>query len=196
MTNEATIIRVASRRDNPYVLITREAMQDEQLTFEARGVLAYLLSKPDDWQLRVTDLQRSGNMGKNRTYRIINELLEVGYMQRRDQHKNEDGTWSASCYFVFETPQTPCPRNPHTENGDTYILKEDNILKRTPPKQTLARKLSEITKHKKEWSEQLKEWHTLDTTALQKEVGMWQGYKRKYPRNKYADKCLDYLSKL
>ena len=55
-----TIIRVKHKRA-PFVVIDRRVLEDERLTWAARGVLGYLLAKPDDWQLRITDLQRRGD---------------------------------------------------------------------------------------------------------------------------------------
>src|SRR5258707_13097107 len=50
-TTEAKIPRIirASRKNQPYVMISRTTAQDSTLSWAARGVLAYLLSKPDDW---------------------------------------------------------------------------------------------------------------------------------------------------
>ena len=61
----ATIIRVKHRRA-PFVVIDRRVLEDERLTWAARGMLGYLLAKPDDWKLRITDLQRRGNLGATR----------------------------------------------------------------------------------------------------------------------------------
>jgi hypothetical protein len=49
------IIRVEHRR-HPYVVIDRRPPEDERQSWAARGLLGYLLAKPDDWQLRVSDL--------------------------------------------------------------------------------------------------------------------------------------------
>jgi len=44
-----TIIRLKHGRA-PFVVIDRRVLEDERLTWAARGVLGYLLAKPDDWQ--------------------------------------------------------------------------------------------------------------------------------------------------
>ena len=68
-----TIIRV-KHRCAPFVVIDRRMLEDERLTWAARGVPGYLLAKPDDWQLRITDLQRRGNLGRDALRRILQHL--------------------------------------------------------------------------------------------------------------------------
>ncbi len=43
-----TIVRV-NKRSNPYVVIDKTALNDDRLSWKAKGVLCYLLSLPDDW---------------------------------------------------------------------------------------------------------------------------------------------------
>ena len=44
-------------------------IDDTRLSWAARGMLAYLLSRPAHWEVRVTDLQRGGNMGRGGGWR-------------------------------------------------------------------------------------------------------------------------------
>jgi DnaD/phage-associated family protein len=126
-----TIQRAPKDRENPYRLINRHAMEDDRLTFEARGVLAYILVKPDNWKIQIADLRRGGNMGRDKTYRIINELISFGYITR-EAERNKDGTIGETAYFVYENPQVvkadtpeepvsnePLPDKPDTAEPDT-----------------------------------------------------------------------------
>lgn len=104
MSKPQTIIRAKHDKENPYFILRRDTAQDESLSWEARGMLIYLLSKPDDWEIDVKDLQQQ--CGKGRVYRIINELKEAGYIQDRQKKQNEKtGLWEWTPYIVFETPQ-------------------------------------------------------------------------------------------
>jgi hypothetical protein len=51
-----TIIRAPRDGENPYCMIRRGTLQDSLLSFETRGMLGYLLSKPRDWRVVVNDL--------------------------------------------------------------------------------------------------------------------------------------------
>lgn len=90
MTRPQTIQRAPKDRENPYRLINRHAMEDDRLTFEARGVLAYILVKPDNWEIQINDLRRAGGTGRDKVYRILNELIAFGYITR-EQHMQSDG---------------------------------------------------------------------------------------------------------
>lgn len=98
----SNIIRVSKGKDNPFVMINKLTLTDSELTWEARGVLAYLLSKPDDWQVRVWDLVKQGPGGRQRMQRILKELETAGYMERR-RLRNGNGTfyWET---LVYERP--------------------------------------------------------------------------------------------
>jgi hypothetical protein len=71
------IIR-ASRNEYTYVIISRATAQDRSLSWAARGVLAYLLSKPDDWQVDAGDLQQG--CGRDKVYSLLAELIAAGYL--------------------------------------------------------------------------------------------------------------------
>lgn len=113
-TLDKTIFRIQHQEN--YFAVSRKTAQDSRLSFEARGVLFYLLSKCDTWELRVEDLRREGNIGRDKVYRILRELTAAGYL-RRDKTKNpETGQWVWGDYLVYETPY---PENPDTGNPDT-----------------------------------------------------------------------------
>lgn len=100
----SNIIRVSKGKENPFVMINKRTLTDSTLTWEARGVLAYLLSKPNDWQVRVGDLIRQGPGGRQRMQRILKELETQGYIQRC-RLRNGNGTfhWETT---VYERPTT------------------------------------------------------------------------------------------
>lgn len=104
MSNKPRHIHRATRSDeNPYFQFRRDTAQDRTLTFEARGVLAYILSKPDDWEVQPSDLEQ--NCGKSVVYRILKELRKHGYIQLvtpRDEN-NRIISWD---YEVYEHPLT------------------------------------------------------------------------------------------
>lgn len=117
MSKRQTIIRVQHGRDNPYFMVRRDTAQDARLTFEARGVLFYLLSKPDHWEVSVTDLMREGRCGRDRIKRIIIELEALGYLKRA-QIQGDDGKFGCNEYTIYERPQ-PLTEKPSTDKPST-----------------------------------------------------------------------------
>lgn len=100
----STIIRVHHNIDHPYVMISKKSLWDTQLSLEATGLLARLLSRPSDWQIRITELIKSSKCGKNKIYRMLNELIEAGYCFRYQSMDNPErkGQFNQIEYIIFE----------------------------------------------------------------------------------------------
>jgi DNA-binding MarR family transcriptional regulator len=97
-----SIIRV--KKDGHFFVVSNEPFNDERLSWEASGVLGYLLSKPDTWELRTEDLIKQRKAGKQVITRIINELKKAGYI-RRYQHRRADGTFE-TITEIYESPRS------------------------------------------------------------------------------------------
>lgn len=116
------IVRVEHRR-HPYVVIDRRPLEDERLSWAARGLLGYLLAKPDDWQLRVSDLCRRGDLGRDGVHRLLQQLQDLGYL-RRKQVRDARGRVAGYDYTVLEVPDapgsgSPSPAAPDPADPDT-----------------------------------------------------------------------------
>ena len=107
------IRRSASPVANFYILENRIA-EDSRLSWEARGVLIFLLVKPTDWTVRVSHLIDSGPAGKDKIARIIKELRDAGYISYC-RRRNGDGTLGESEYAVHEYPTPDDPEEPKPE---------------------------------------------------------------------------------
>jgi hypothetical protein len=98
-----TIRRAPHDTENPFAQISRELLQNKKLSHEARGLMGYLLSKSGDWEVRISDLQCIGT-GRDRAYKILDELMAKGYIKEAKRYRNEDGFWAWTPYEVHETP--------------------------------------------------------------------------------------------
>lgn len=98
------------RRPDGYYILDRKVAEDARLSWAARGLLMYLLVKPDDWQISIADLMARGDVGRDKVYDLIKELGKYGYI-RKTQHR-VGGTFSGTHYLVSETP--PLPEKPET----------------------------------------------------------------------------------
>ena len=97
------IIRVVKNNENPYVMINKCCLQDTKLSWKAKGVLAYLLSLPDDWQIYENELQGHSKDGKDSLNKGLQELINAGYI-KRTRTRNGKGQLKAYEYQVFENP--------------------------------------------------------------------------------------------
>ena len=104
-----TVYRVAKNKDNPYVMINKSVFDDERLSWRAKGLMGYLLSKPDDWKIVESDLVKRSKEGRDAVRAAIRELIAAGYIVRKQTR--EDGKFSSTEYHVYESPIDPDNRN-------------------------------------------------------------------------------------
>lgn len=64
-----------------YTVIDNVALQDRGLSWQATGMLAYLLSLPTDWKVNLTDLARRKTDGRTATENTFRELRAAGYVK-------------------------------------------------------------------------------------------------------------------
>lgn len=84
--NAQTVYRT-ERRERGFAQIPNEALRDERLSWRARGLLAYMLSFPDDWAHRADELQHHAPEGREAVRTALRELEKLGYrvrVKRRD----------------------------------------------------------------------------------------------------------------
>ena len=98
------VFRVIKDKENPYVMINKTFLNDENLSWKSKGLLAYILSLPDDWQLYECELVKHSKDGKDSLKSAIKELIQQGYIFRGDRVRNEKGHVTGYDYKVFEIP--------------------------------------------------------------------------------------------
>jgi len=118
---------IRRKHNSNFTVIGNAPMNDQRLTAEALGLLCYLRSRPDDWTVLPRQLQARFSCGRDRIYRIIKELIETGYIVRRDV-RGPGKTWKAPEYLVLDHPDQPFPEKPDTANTDTLLRTEKNQI--------------------------------------------------------------------
>ena len=108
-------IRRAARRHR-FVIVDQSAVEDRRLSWAARGLLAYLLSRPDDWKVLVNDLKKRGNLGRDGVYALLRELRCAGYVHF-ERNRDARGRMRGGTYIVSEVP-APYPGSPETVEPD------------------------------------------------------------------------------
>lgn len=107
----AETIHKAYGLEKDYFILRNKDVQRDDLSYEARGMLAYLISLPADWEIRVTNLEIE-SAGREKVRRILKELIEAGYLALVKNH-DEKGHFIGSHYEAFAIPE----QNHHRETG-------------------------------------------------------------------------------
>ena len=90
------------KKEKNYTKVDNNLINDYNLSWEAKGVLIYLLSKPPNWKPSKLDIQRhaSNFLGeeypKNRIDNIYKQLIARGHLVRKYER---NGNLNNGCYY-------------------------------------------------------------------------------------------------
>lgn len=95
------IIRNNTRKK--YTVIDNEIFKNKNLSLKARGMLATLLSLPDNWEFSENGLEQIFNDSLYKIKQSLTELEQLGYL-KRNRSRNEKGQLKEMEYIVYEKP--------------------------------------------------------------------------------------------
>lgn len=99
------IFRMQRNIDN-FTILTNDLLNDARLSFKARGLLCYLLSKPRDWQVSSAQLTKASPQGMTAIRSALKELKECGYAQLISV-QGEDGKMTGKYWAISDLPSFP-----------------------------------------------------------------------------------------
>ncbi len=111
-----------TRRESPFVQVDRGIVENPKLSWKAKGLMAYLLSRPDDWRIMMADLEKRSTDGSTAIRSALIELRDAGYAQL-DRARCEDGTLEGTFWNIYETPRPL--------NGDESKVTEIEVSRKT-----------------------------------------------------------------
>lgn len=96
------IIRAINDKNNPYVIINKIPLNNSKLSWKARGILVWMLSRPDDWEFNFKDLEnRSEKDGADSIRSGVKELRDAGHIKINPQ-KNDAGKITKWIWTIYE----------------------------------------------------------------------------------------------
>lgn len=96
---------------NRYATIPNELLNDDSISLKAKGMYAFIQSKPDDWDFSAERISKQLKEGMPSVKSALQELESNGYLLRK-RFQNNKGYWEIE-YFLFENPKVG---NPMAEN--------------------------------------------------------------------------------
>lgn len=120
-------ITVKKKTEN-FTILDNTLFKDETISWKAKGLLAYLLHLPNDWQIYLEDLKNRSTDGIDSTRSAMNELIEKGYIER--QELRELGKFKGYEYTVLEKPISVKPKTekPISDNPTLISTKKNKLL--------------------------------------------------------------------
>lgn len=114
------------KKEHSYVTMTCHHLRDTNLSYQAMGMLSFMLSNDTDFKYSIIGLSKCASNGETSVRTILNELKEKGYLIITPI-KSDNGRIECWDYDFFESPQDavmylnpdvgdPDVENPHVEN--------------------------------------------------------------------------------
>lgn len=113
--------KIVVKKKTDYTVISNVFLRDEKLSLKSKGLLAYVLSLPNDWVLYVSELANHHKDGTSAIYSAFKELTELGYVRRK--RERIDGKLGGIDYIISETPIL---ENLNVENLNVENLNQEN----------------------------------------------------------------------
>ena len=121
-----------SKRDSNFTIISNTGMKDDRLSFKAKGLLAYMLTLPDDWVFYESEIAKHSTDGKQAVRTGLKELQSAGYLVK-EQARNQNGKFSKVDWVVSDEPENvdittvpPSTTLPSTDKPSTVKPPTDN----------------------------------------------------------------------
>ena len=128
-------------KEDNYVIVDKAFLLNEKISLKAKGLLALLLSYPDNWQFYEAEIVQHAADKANSLSSGLKELIENGYIVRK-LGKDETGKFKGYEYHIYEKPIT---EKPITENSVLLNNKD------TKNKNTKTASSPELASEFKEW---------------------------------------------
>jgi Helix-turn-helix domain len=159
-SDDAMSIKRAPRPDSHFTILSNDVLRDQRLSFRARGLLASILSRPDNWSTNAESLARESKEGRNSILTALKELEDNGYLVRR-KYQNELGHWVSES-VVFDEPKfrnptsveptsvEPTSDEPTSENGTLLEETTRRTIKKKHKEETIRNITSDVADEHKQ----------------------------------------------
>lgn len=105
MSSPTNRIERTALMSDPFSRVPKTVLNDTRLSWQAKGILAYLIGAPADWKLRVKDIINRGSDGEHAVRSALKELRNVGYADliqlRDDSGRTKEWVWKVSDSTIY-----------------------------------------------------------------------------------------------
>lgn len=118
-----------SKRDSNFTILSNVGLKDDRISAKATGLLAYMLSLPDDWVFYESELVNHFTDGKESIRTGLKELEDFGYLSRvqsREKGKFSSNDWTISDEPTTFPPYTDLPSTVKPTSEKETLLSTNN----------------------------------------------------------------------
>lgn len=119
------IVKMTKHIKDYFIMDNRPLRDDKRLSWKAKGILAYLLSLPDNWEIRRKEVASHSKDGLNSLDSGLQELCDTGYCIKKQLR--EDNKISGFTYFVKELPELKLPQKSKLQQSGNQGIENQDI---------------------------------------------------------------------
>ena len=115
-----SVVKVRIQKD--FVVLYNGVLENPRLSFKAKGLWAYCMGRPDNWEFHVSHLATVSSDGRDAIYAALKELEDEGLVHKVQER--ERGKFKKIDYIIYPYPQEiqkilPLTGFPDTAKPDT-----------------------------------------------------------------------------
>ncbi|MCD8391131.1 MAG: helix-turn-helix domain-containing protein, partial [Firmicutes bacterium] len=123
--------RVEKTRD--FTVMSNHHLRNKDLSLKAKGLMSFILSLPDEWDLTLSGLEKLNLAGMTSIKSAVDELVAFGYLERVGRKRDAKGQFKNYEYVVYEQPKNlseieDAPPEPECEKPAYENSKSENPL--------------------------------------------------------------------
>ncbi len=124
---KAMIIKIGRKTESSHAFIWKDAMRDKRMSLSARGVLSYLLTFSENWEVSITNICNFTTSSKGRVKAALCELRKLGYAELEAvPDPQQSGRWLGRRYVVFDSRDRGADE-PKNRRSVERVLKERSV---------------------------------------------------------------------
>lgn len=97
---------IKRRVTTQFVQLDNAIVRDQRLTLDEHGMLHYLLSLPDNWEVNLKQIEKFWKIGSRKRKRIFRSLRRLGWVQY-ERLTDDEGGYIGSRWIVGDEPGEP-----------------------------------------------------------------------------------------
>ena len=105
---------IKNKRRKNFTTIPNEIINHTGLVPLSRLAVIYILSKPEDWEVRMVDLRKYLGVGRDLMRKIMRNIVDNGYADLKSIH-GDKGQFIGSGYYFYDSP---CRETENQSVGD------------------------------------------------------------------------------
>ena len=116
--------KIKKQYEKHYTVTDNQLIEDDRLSWKARGIFTYLWAQSDDWDFYEVEVTKHAPDGRDSLRTGLKELEKFGYLKRTI--KRDKGRFNKYDWILSDTPMLDFPNSekPNSENPTLTSTKE------------------------------------------------------------------------